>query len=134
MAQKVVKNKVYQELVVHSLHHDLLRSVLTHVEPQLEFLAAGVVFILDERRLETLEPGRVSCGMRDEMRARKDKETTDLPWLQTRRATKCPRHSLLCKQIVRSKLRINILSSQTKHQIKISFPGVSKTQKYILLK
>ena len=121
MAQKVVKNKVYQELVVHSLHHDLLRSVLTHVEPQLEFLAAGVVFVLDERRLETLEPGRVSCGMRDEMRARKDKETTDLPWLQTRRATKCPRHSLLCKQIVRSKLRINILSSQTKHQKKSNF-------------
>ena len=55
---------IYQELVVHRLHHDLLRSVLTHVEPQLQFLTAGVVVVLDERRLEALEPGRVSCGIK----------------------------------------------------------------------
>ena len=48
---------VDQELVVHSLHHDLLRSVLAHVEPQLEFFAPGIVIVLDEGRLETLEPG-----------------------------------------------------------------------------
>ena len=55
---------VHQQLVVHSLHHDLLRGVLTHVEPQLQLLAAGVVLVLDERRLEALEPGRVSCGIK----------------------------------------------------------------------
>ena len=52
--------QLYQELVVHRLHHDLLRSVLTHVESQLQLLAPGVVVVLDERRLEALEPGRVS--------------------------------------------------------------------------
>ena len=57
---KMATINFYQELVVHRLHHDLLRSVLTHVEPQLQFLTAGVVVVLDERRLEALEPGRVS--------------------------------------------------------------------------
>ena len=37
---------VDQELVVHSLHHDLLRGVLAHIKPQLKLFGAAILVLL----------------------------------------------------------------------------------------
>ena len=36
---------VDQELVVHSLHHNLLRGVLAHIKPQLQLLGAAILVL-----------------------------------------------------------------------------------------
>ena len=72
-----------QELVVHSLHHDLLGGVLAHIKPQLQLLWAAILalfsdyiafllkpetimYLLYEGRPQPLEPGGVAAhGARD---------------------------------------------------------------------
>lgn len=47
----------YQELVIHGLDHNLLRSVLTHVKPQLELLLTlDLIRLTNEWRVQALEP------------------------------------------------------------------------------
>lgn len=46
--------QTYQQLVVHSLDDYLLRLVLADVKSQLQKLA--VAFVLDERRVESIQP------------------------------------------------------------------------------
>lgn len=51
------KTFTHQKFVVHGLDNDLLGRVLRHVEPELQHLV--VAFVLDERAVESVQPGRV---------------------------------------------------------------------------
>lgn len=59
-AEKKNANGTHQQLVVHGLHNDFLRRVLGDIESELQHFA--VTFVLDERAVQAIEPGRIMLG------------------------------------------------------------------------
>ena len=77
----------HQQLVVHRLHHDLLRCVLTHIKPQLQLLDTCSLIFCYQRGFQALQGWMVCYSRSSNIHWSPAARQSGRPFLQSLRVT-----------------------------------------------